>query len=191
MKMKIILLILLMGMVAITGCSKTDNLDVDNSKLEEANSKYDIENILNDQKIVFIMSDTSFEERFTSGYFIDGNGKQHIYKLYDRGPFELIEQTYEYLVEHYDEFEAVEFFDSNSLIKCTEALYCVNPESEIIQEGKVIIDCPVEQLYGVKMINGKEEFVFLKSYTGISKQLADPYAEIIYKEFGDDWNKNK
>lgn len=184
MKMKITRLILLMGMVVITGCSKNDNLNVDPSK-------YHIDNILKDQKIVFIMSDTSFEERFTSGYFIDGNGKKHIYKLYDRGPFELIEQTYEYLVDHYDEFETVEFLDSNSLIKCTEALYCVNPESEIIQKGKVIIDCPVVQLYGVKMNNGKEEFVFLKSYTGISEQLADPYAEIIYKEFGDDWSKSE
>lgn len=49
----------------------------------------------------------------------------------------------------------------------------------------------MKQLYGVRIADGKEEFVFLKSYTGESEKLDDPYANFICNEFGDNWSSYK
>ncbi len=173
MKTKLLALIMLLGLLTISGCAKAD--------------KYDIDQILMDQKIVFIMSISSYGEPYTEGYFIDGNGKKHIYGLYDQYPFESIEKEYAYLLEHYDEFETVDFFDDKTLRECTELLYYVNPDSEIKEEGGVIFDYPSKVLYGIKQIDGHEEIVELESFTGILIRLEDPSADQIYEIFGDVW----
>ena len=110
------------------------------------------------QKIVFIMSVSSYSEPYVEGYFIDTKGKKHIYGLYGQTPFESIEKEYAYLLEHYDEFEMVEFGDY-----------------------------PLKQLYGIRVIDDNEEFVSHESETGITERLDDPSAAQIYEEFGEEW----
>lgn len=110
------------------------------------------------QKIVFIMSVSSYSEPYVEGYFIDTKGEKHIYGLYEQTPFESIEKEYAYLLKHYDEFEMVEFWDY-----------------------------PLKQLYGIRVIDDNEEFVFLESETGITEKLDDPSAAQIYEEFGEEW----
>lgn len=104
------------------------------------------------------MSVSSCSEPYVEGYFIDTKGKKHIYGLYGQAPFESIEKEYAYLLEHYDEFEMVEFGDY-----------------------------PLKQLYGIRVIDDNEEFVFLESETGITERLDDPSAAQIYEEFGEEW----
>ena len=94
---------MVIGLAIISGCGKTDKI---NQSVE-----YDIDNTLMNQKIVYIMSVSSYDEPYAAGYFIDEKGKKHIYRLYDQGPFESIEKEYAYLLEHYDEFEVIDFFD--------------------------------------------------------------------------------
>lgn len=174
MKTKLSAALAIMGLIIITGCAK-------------ANIPYDIDQILREQKIVYIMSVSSYDEPYTEGYFIDGNGKKHIYGLYNQRPFESIEKEYAYLLEHYDEFETVDFFDDKMLRECTESLYCINPNSETRKEGNVIFDCPYYILYGIKQIDGDEEIVWLESYSGILERLDDSSADQIYEIFGDKW----
>lgn len=52
---------------------------------------YDVDNLLEKQKIVFIMPVSSYSEPYVEGYFIDTKGKKHIYGLYGQAPFESIE----------------------------------------------------------------------------------------------------
>ena len=193
--MKTVLFAVIIGLlIFITACGKNDKinqgveLSADISDKSAVSSvEYDIDKILSNQKIVFIMSVSSFEDPYAAGYFIDQQGKKHIYGLYDQRPFESIEKEYSYLIEHYDEFETTDFFDYSTLRKCTEYLYRVNAESEIRTEGKAIIDAPEKQLYGVRMLDDHEEFVWLGSEPGISKRLDDASSDHIFEEFGDKW----
>lgn len=169
---KIFAMITIMGLFMISGCGKAD--------------QYDIDHILMNQKIVFIMSVSSYEEPYAEGYFLDGKGKKHIYGSYEQ-PFESIEKEYAYLLEHYDEFETMDFLDDKTMRKCTEALYYVDPDSEIRKEGEVIFDCPEYILYGIKQMDGHEEIVRLEAYSGILERLDDPSADLIYETFGDTW----
>ena len=59
---------------------------------------YDVDNLLEKQKIVFIMPVSSYSEPYVEGYFIDTKGKKHIYGLYGQAPFESIEKEYLYHV---------------------------------------------------------------------------------------------
>lgn len=178
MKTKLLTALTIMGLIIISGCAK-------------ANIPYDIDQILREQKIVYIMSVSSYDEPYTEGYFIDGNGKKHIYGLYNQRPFESIEKEYAYLLEHYDEFETMDFFDDKMLRECTESLYRVNPNSETRKEGQVIFDCPYYILYGIKQIDGHEEIVQLEGYSGILERLDDSFADQIYEIFGDKWYLRK
>lgn len=171
---KLLAALTIMGLIIISGCGK-------------ANIPYDIDQILREQKIVYIMSVSSYDEPYTAGYFIDGNGKKHIYGLYNQRPFESIEKEYAYLLEHYDEFETMDFFEDKTLKKCTQLLYYVNTDSETRKEGEVIFDCPYYILYGIKQIDGHEEIVRLESYSGILERLDDLSADQIYEIFGDKW----
>ena len=177
--MKIKLFAMVIGLAIISGCVKTDKI---NQSVE-----YDIDNTLMNQKIVYIMSVSSYDEPYAAGYFIDEKGKKHIYRLYDQGPFESIEKEYAYLLEHYDEFEVIDFFDYTTLRKCTEYLYNVNSDSMIRTEGEIIMDYPIKQLYGIRLKDERAEFVWLGSETGISKRLDDPATDKIFEEFGDKW----
>ena len=49
--------------------------------------EYDVDNLLEKQKIVFIMPVSSYSEPYVEGYFIDTKGKKHIYGLYGQAPF--------------------------------------------------------------------------------------------------------
>ena len=149
--------------------------------------EYDVDNLLEKQKIVFIMPVSSYSEPYVEGYFIDTKGKKHIYGLYEQAPFESIEKEYTYLLEHYDEFETVDFWDDTTLKNCTEYLYHVNIGSERKTEGTTIMDYPLKQLYGIRVIDDNEEFVFLESETGITERLGDSSAAQIYEEFGEEW----
>ena len=122
--------------------------------------EYDVDNLLEKQKIVFIMPVSSYSEPYVEGYFIDTKWKKHIYGLYGQAPFESIEKEY---------------------------LYHVNIDSERKTEGTTIMDYPLKQLYGIRVIDDNEEFVFLESETGITERLDDPSAVQIYEEFGEEW----
>lgn len=172
----VVALMLALGFIS---CSNRENITGDSAK-------YDIDDFLLNQKIVFIMSVSSYEEPYAEGYFIDGTGKKHVYGLYDR-PFESIEKEYAFLLDHYDEFETMDFFEDKTLRECTEALFYVNPNSEIRKEGEIIFDCPTYILYGIKQTDGHEEIVELETYSGILKRLDDSYADLIYELFGDTW----
>ena len=49
------------------------------------------------------------------------------------------------------------------------------------------MDYPLKQLYGIRLIDDNEEFVFLESETGITERLDDSSAVQIYEEFGEEW----
>ena len=187
--MKKFLLLSLSIILAVVGCCGCDAGD--SSELEKANASYHIEEQLPNQKIVFIMTKINYEERFGEGYFIDGEGKKYSFYLDDKQIYKEIEEIYKDLLDHYEEFESTDFMDKEKLKKTAEALYCINPTAEVKEEGKAIIDYAPETLYGVKKIDGKEEIVFLKSYSGDSKELDDKYAKMVYKEIGDKWTEVK
>ncbi len=191
MKMKLFTVIMLVVLFSVSGCGKTDEknygAEIDVKESNKSSVEYDVDNLLREQKIVFIMSVSSYSEPYVEGYFIDTKGKKHIYGLYEHSPFESIEKEYAYLLEHYDEFESVDFFDDTTLRNCTEYLYHVNIDSELKTEGTAIMDFPLKQLYGIRVIDGHEEFVFLGSETGITESLDDPSAVHIFEEFGDTW----
>lgn len=171
-----LLAVIIMCILIISSCGRAE--------------KSDIDNLLRNQKIVFIMSVSSYDEPYAEGYFIDGKGKKHVYGLLDQ-PFESIEKEYAYLMEHYDEFKTMDFFDDNSLRECTEALYHVDPDSETRREGEVIFDYPEYILYGIRQTDGQEEFVRLEAYSGILERLDDSSADLIYEIFGDAWYSMK
>ena len=147
----------------------------------------DTDQVWSDQKIVFMMWIASFDEPYSKGYFIDGKGMKHVYERPDTKPMYPVEDEYAYLIEHYDEFESMEYFDDETLKQCAECLYQVNADAEVITEGTAIADAPEKSLYGVRMKDGREEFVFLGSEPGISKRLDDPSADEIFELFGDKW----
>ena len=191
MKMKLFTVIMLVVLFIVSGCEKGDEnnygAEIDVKESNKSSVEYDADKFWGDQKIVFIMSVSSYAEPYAEGYFIDTVGKKHIYGLYEHAPFETIEKEYAYLMEHYDEFETIDFFDDTSLRNCTEYLYHVNMDSKLKTEGTAIMDFPLKQLYGIRMIDGHEEFIFLGSETGISERLDDPSADQIFEEFGDTW----
>ena len=182
--------VIVMFILIVSGCGKAENNDnIETSVVgtDKSDVEYDIDTILENQKIVFIMSISSYSEPYAEGYFIDSTGKKHIYRLHDQHPFDSIETEYTYLLEHYDEFEIVDFFDDATLRMCTEYLYHVNIDSEVKSEGTAIMDFPLKQLYGIKVLDEQEEFVWLGSETGISSKLEDQSADQIFAEFGDAW----
>lgn len=152
----------------------------------EVSIEYDIDQILTEQKIIFIMSVSSYDEVYAAGYFIDENGMKHSYQL-DQRPFSSIEKEYAYLLEHYDEFDTIDFFDDTTLKNCIDYLYHVDTDAEIKSEGAAIMDFPEHILYGIRLIDGAEEFVCLRTETGITKWLDDSSADKILEEFGDNW----
>lgn len=177
--------LLLTGCEQLGGKSKTarQTSDFIGNNVSEIN----IDQVLPDQKIVFMMWIASYDEPYSSGYFIDGKGMKHIYKRSDVKPMYSVDVEYAYLLEHYDEFETTAYFDDATLKKCTECLYQVNANAEVRTEGKAIADAPEKKLYGVRMIDGHEEFVFLGSEPGIVKRLDDAASDQIFELFGDKW----
>ena len=172
--------------LSFSGCGTSEkNVGTETSVI--VTDKADVDRILENQKIVFIMSISSYSEPYAEGYFIDQEGKKHIYRLHEQRPFDSIEAEYAYLLEHYDEFEVVDFFDDETLRRCTENLYHVDINSNIKEEGMAIKGFPIIQLYGIRLINNQEEFVWLGSDTGISRSLEDKSAEQIFEDFGDAW----
>ena len=174
MKMKLFTVIMLVVLFIVSGCEKGDEnnygAEIDVKESNKSSVEYDADKFWGDQKIVFIMSVSSYAEPYAEGYFIDTVGKKHIYGLYEHAPF-----------------ETIDFFDDTSLRNCTEYLYHVNMDSKLKTEGTAIMDFPLKQLYGIRMIDGHEEFIFLGSETGISERLDDPSADQIFEEFGDTW----
>lgn len=132
--MKIKLLAVITILFVISGCEKNDQ-------------SVDIDNILMNQKIVFIMSVSSYDEPYSTGYFID----------------------------------------EKTLRKCVKYLYHVNTDSAIRTEGEAIMDAPIKQLYGIRLVDDQEEFVWLGSEPGISERLDDSSSDLVFKEFGDKW----
>lgn len=186
MRKKLFMRVIVMFILIVSGCGASEN----NGTIETSvvvTDKADADSILENQKIVFIMSISSYSEPYAEGYFIDARGKKHIYRLHEQPPFDSIEAEYAYLLEHYDEFEIVDFFDDSTLRTCTEYLYCVNIDSEVKSEGTAIMDFPLKQLYGIRVLDKQEEFVWLGSETGISSKLGDSSADQIFEEFGDTW----
>lgn len=185
MRKMLLVAVSVMIILIVSGCGASENNDtIENTVVTD---KADVDTILENQKIVFIMSISSYSEPYAEGYFVDANGKKHIYRLHEQPPFDTIEAEYAYLLEHYDEFEIVDFFDDATLRTCTEYLYHVNSDSKINSEGVAIMDFPLKQLYGIRMLDGKEEFVWLGSETGISSKLEDQSAIQIFEVFGDEW----
>ena len=188
MKKKLFIVIIVVVLFSVSGCENNNHGEKnDVNESNKSSVEYDVDNLLEKQKIVFIMSVSSYAEPYVEGYFIDTKGKKHIYGLYEQAPFESIEKEYAYLLEHYDEFEMVDFWDDTTLKNCTEYLYHVNIDSERKTEGTTIMDYPLKQLYGIRVIDDNEEFVFLESETGITERLDDPSAAQIYEEFGEEW----
>lgn len=178
-----------MGVIAYDEQNVTDEIDITTAtdtttSTDTSNDNYQV---WSDQKIVFMMWIASYDEPYSNGYFIDGKGTKHIYKRSGVMPMYPVEDEYAYLLEHYDEFETMAYFDDDTLKKCAECLYQVNANAEIRTEGKAIADAPEKKLYGVRMIDGNEEFVFLGSEPGIVKRLDDAASDQIFALFGDKW----
>lgn len=182
--------VIVIFILIVLGCGKAeknDSIETSVTGTDKSDVENDIDSVLKDQKIVFIMSISSYSNPYAEGYFIDAMGKKHIYRLHDQCAFESIKIEYAYLLEHYDEFEIVDFFDDTTLRACTEYLYHVNIDSEVKSEGVAIRDFPLKQLYGIRVLDGQEEFVWLGSETGISSRLDDQATNQIFEEFGDTW----
>ena len=161
MKKKLFIVIIVVVLFSVSGCENNNHGEKnDVNEPNKSSVEYDVDNLLEKQKIVFIMSVSSYSEPYVEGYFIDKKGKKHIYGLYEQAPFELIEKEY---------------------------LYHVNIDSERKTEGTTIMDYPLKQLYGIRVIDDNEEFVFLESETGITERLDDLSAVQIYEEFGEEW----
>lgn len=189
--MKTKFMAVIMALFSISGCAKDNNLDQSSDIVTDESSQvsieYDIEEILAEQKIIFIMSVSSYDNPYSAGYFIDEKGVKHIYELYNQRPFESIEKEYAYLLEHYDEFETTDFFDDSTFKTCIDYLYHVNADSEIRKEGQAIMDAEIHQLYGIRLIDDNEEFVWLGSEPGIKQRLNDSSSDQIFELFGDNW----
>lgn len=161
MKKKLFIVIIVVVLFSVSGCENNNHGEKnDVNEPNKSSVEYDVDNLLEKQKIVFIMSVSSYSEPYVEGYFIDTKGKKHIYGLYEQAPFESIEKEY---------------------------LYHVNIDSDRKTEGSAIMDYPLKQLYGIRMTDDNEEFVFLESETGITERLDDPSAVQIYEEFGEEW----
>lgn len=184
------LLAMMAIMILLSGCENKSQYSID----------YDMDTVLNHQKIIFIVSVCDYDEQYIYndryGYFIDQTGRKHIFdvhELYNHTSFVPIEQKYAYLLEHYEEFEAKDFLDDSKLRECIDYLYHVNPDAEIRTEGEVVVSEAAEReptLYGVRMVNNHEEFVWLGTNVGsyFSQRLDDPSADFIFEEFGSQWD---
>ena len=193
MKKRILTTCIMVGLVLCSGCAKRGTegapkiMEQSTSKSDQTAAQTDVDQILKNQKIIFIMSVSSYEDPYAAGYFIDASGKKHRYELYDRGPFRSIEEEYVFLLERYDEFEPAEGFEDQLFQDCVGNLCLVNPEAPREKEGTVIMDYPYKALYGIRQKDGREEIVFLESDTGIRESLKDPHAEKLYEAFGESW----
>lgn len=184
------LLALMAILILLSGCVNKSQYSID----------YDMDTVLNNQKIIFIVSVYDHDEGYIYnaryGYFIDQTGRKHIFdvhELYNQTSSVSIEQKYAYLLEHYAEFEAKDFLDDSKLRNCIDYLYHVNPNAEIRSEGEVVASEAPEReptLYGVRMVNDHEEFVWLGHNVGsyYSERLDDPSADLIFQEFGSQWD---
>ena len=103
MKKKLFIVIMVVVLFSVSGCDNNNHGEKnDVNESNKSSVEYDVDNLLEKQKIVFIMSVSSYAEPYVEGYFIDTKGKKHIYGLYEQAPFESIEKEYTYLLEHYD-----------------------------------------------------------------------------------------
>ena len=200
MKQRLLAIIMLMVIMSYTGCGKTNQNDsgedatsdfdiVDIEKSPQILIDYNINEILENQKIIFLVVEEIFAEGYFDGYFIDGGGKKHLFVLQREDRYQPVEDDFAYLSEHYDEFEGTDFVDKNTLSRWIDYLYHVNEKSTIKEQGEDIADMEVVTLYGIRMIDGKEEFVWLGSYSGVSKRLDDEIADKLFEELGEDWNR--
>ncbi len=197
MKKRILIMCIMIGLALCSGCAEResgvkteDTPGIEKQLSTESNQEEvqaNVDQILKNQKIIFIMSVSSFDEPYAAGYFIDADGKKHRYEMYDRRPFNSIDEEYAFLLEHYDEFEAEEGFEKNLFKDCVWTLCLVNSEAPRKKEGIVIMDYPYEALYGIRQKDGREEIVFLESTTGVHETLNDSYAEKLYEAFGETW----
>lgn len=184
------LLALMAVMILLSGCGNKSQYSID----------YDIDTVLDNQKIIFIVSVYDCDEKYIYsnryGYFIDQTGRKHIFdvhELYNQTSSVSIEQKYTYLLEHYEEFEVKDFLDDSKLRKCIDYLYHVNSDAEIRSEGEIVVSEDPDReptLYGVRMVNNHEEFVWLGKNVGsyYSERLDDPSADLIFEEFGSQWD---
>ena len=49
------------------------------------------------------------------------------------------------------------------------------------------MDAPINQLYGIRLKDDQEEFVWLGLDSGILKKLDDSSTDLIFEKFGDKW----
>ena len=153
-------------------------------------SEEEISSILEKQQILFIMSYRPYTERYVGGYVIDCNGKKHRYELSEHWPVGSIENEFALVAEHYAEFEAEDFWDLETLKNCTKKLYCVDPGAKVKKRGRMVAaDAPLTELYGIRLRDGKQEFVkLILKDSGQTERLSDPSADFIIEMFGDGWN---
>ena len=94
MKKELFIVIMVVVLFSVSGCDNNNHGEKnDVNESNKSSVEYDVDNLLQKQKIVFIMSVSSYAEPYVEGYFIDTKGKKHIYGLYEQAPFESIERN--------------------------------------------------------------------------------------------------
>ena len=199
MKQILFALVMIVAILNSVGCGKSDKGDTGSNEtvdfdtvvpeeLSQPSVEYNIDEILENQKIIFLVVSNNFENQSFKGYFIDGSGEKHLFVLQRDDWYQPVEGDFAYLLEHYDEFEGTDFVDEDTLRRWIDYLYRVDENSIIKAEGEDVVDLAEVTLYGIRTIDGKEEFVWLGSYSGVSRRLDDENVDKLFEELGEDWN---
>lgn len=140
--------------------------------------------------IVFIGNRQWYGEGYhNAGWFIDSSGNKRYFDLSNEShDYASIDKMYEYLNQHFDEFETEPFLESEQLIESYKYLGRIEKDANI-EEKCVMVDYGAVFFYGVRLSeNGNPEFVFLEEYGDWERTNTDPNAdkvlEIIDETYG-------
>ncbi len=142
------------------------------------------------QRIVFILSETSYENGYENkGYFVLGDGSKCFFDLSEEErTYASIENLYQYLSGHLSEFERMEYLSPEEAEACIACLYEVDETTEL-KEETVYFDGEQYDLYGVRFASEMPEFVLLKGSGGLRKERSDENIEEIIELLGEKWTQ--
>lgn len=140
--------------------------------------------------IVFIGNHQWYGEGYHNvGWFIDSSGNKRYFDLSNESrDYASIDKMYQYLNQHFDEFETEPFLESEQLSESYAYLKQIDVNAEITEKC-VMVDYGAVFFYGVRLSeNGDPEFVFLEEYGDWERTNTDPNAgkvlEIIDETYG-------
>ena len=196
MKKKAVFICVLMILaIFLFACCGTGNeaeiekkAEIEDKIIEDKEEEIVVDEI--DHRIVFIINKQQFSDNYeNNGYFIDNLGNRCFFSTVPK-EYVRIENLYEYLEEHIEEYEREPFLEQDQLYKVYKHLLMIDKNAET-EEENISVDYGYIYYYGIRQIDEKEEIIFLKESGDFEITVLDKNVDDVLEIIGtDNWVKD-